>query len=136
MGVRPVYLLDTHVVLWLWGDPDRIDTTLRDELAHPQTRLLVSAVSAMEVATKTRLGKLDIGHTLMPTWAARVTETAAEELPLSTAHALLGGSLAWDNRDPFDRLIVAQALTEGVRLVSADRTMSQVVGLRVVNPAA
>lgn len=134
MGVNPAYLLDTHVLLWLWGDPGRVDGPLRDELAHPHTRLLVSAVSAMEVATKTRLGKLDVGRALVATWAARTAEIAAEELPLTMAHALLGGTMVWENRDPFDRLLVAQALTEGVPLISADQAMTQVLGLRVVDP--
>jgi PIN domain nuclease of toxin-antitoxin system len=129
------YLLDTHVVLWLWGDPGRLRDEVRDDLADPANRLLVSAASAMEVATKTRLGKLPIGATLVPTWAAHVTQIAADELPVTAAHALLAGSMTWAHRDPFDRLLVAQALTEGVALVTADAVMAQVPGLRVVAAA-
>lgn len=132
MGVT--YLLDTHVLLWLWGDPRRIASGFLTELARPANRLLVSAVSAMEVATKTRLGKLTVGTALVPTWSARVAEIAAEELPISTSHALLAGSMQWQHRDPFDRLLVAQALTEGVPLVTVDVAMTQVPGLRVIDP--
>jgi PIN domain nuclease of toxin-antitoxin system len=130
------YLLDTHVLLWLWGDPGRLASGFVAELARPTNRLLVSAVSAMEVATKTRLGRLELGRALVPTWPARVAEIAAEELPISTAHALLAGSMQWDHRDPFDRLLVAQALTEGVPLVTVDPVMTQVPGLRVADPRA
>ncbi|WP_029288420.1 type II toxin-antitoxin system VapC family toxin [Cellulomonas sp. HZM] len=130
MGVS--YLLDTHVVLWLWGSPGRLAADVRDALGDPRNRVLVSAASAMEVATKTRLGKLDIGHTLVPAWASWLREISADELPISTEHALLAGSMGWDHRDPFDRLLVAQAVIEGVALVTADAAMSQVPGLRVV----
>lgn len=133
MGVT--YLLDTHVVLWLWGDPGRIDPEVRAQLADPRHRLLVSAASAMEVATKARLGKLGIGETLVPTWAEQVAQIAADELPIAASHALLAGSMSWDHRDPFDRLLVAQALAEGVSLVSADAAMAQVQGLRLVRPS-
>ena len=132
MGVT--YLLDTHVVLWLLGAPSRIAPARREQLGDPANRLLVSAVSALEVATKTRLGRLDIGRTLVPTWSARIVEIAAEELSISTAHAVLAGSMQWEHRDPFDRLLVAQALTEGVPLVTVDAVMTQVPGLRVVDP--
>lgn len=128
------YLLDTHVVLWLLGAPSRLAQGLRDELADPQTRLLVSAASAMEVATKTRLGKLDVGHTLVPTWSRHLEQIRAEGLAVTTAHALLAGSMAWPHRDPFDRLLVAQALTEGVPLISGDAAMTAVPGLRLIPP--
>jgi PIN domain nuclease of toxin-antitoxin system len=130
------YLVDTHVLLWLWSDPGRLASGFVAELARPTNRLLVSAASAMEVATKSRLGKLDVGRTLVPTWPARVTEIAAEELPISAAHALLAGSMQWEHGDPFDRLFVAQALTEGVPLVTVDAAMTQVPGLRVADPRA
>ncbi|GIG30203.1 type II toxin-antitoxin system VapC family toxin [Cellulomonas marina] len=132
MGVT--FLLDTHVVLWLRGDPTRVHPELRDVLGDPRNRLLVSAASAMEVATKTRLGKLEIGRSLMPTWTAWLRETAAEELAISGEHALLAGSMPWEHRDPFDRLLVAQALVEGVPLVSSDAAIRAVPGLRTVDP--
>ncbi|HRA76020.1 MAG TPA: type II toxin-antitoxin system VapC family toxin [Propionicimonas sp.] len=132
MGVT--YLLDTHVLLWMLCEPDRLEPGRRAHLASPESRLMVSAASAMEVATKTRLGRLEAGHALVPTWSTRLTEIAAEELPVSVEHALLAGSMQWDHRDPFDRLLVAQALTEGVPLVTVDPVMTQVPGLRVVDP--
>lgn len=132
MGVT--FLLDTHVVLWLWGDPDRVAVAVRDELADPANRVLVSAASAMEVSMKARLGKLPLGAAVVSTWSAHVARIAAEELPVSAEHAVLAGSMTWEHRDPFDRLLVAQALVEGATLVSADAVMTQVAGLRLVRP--
>jgi len=129
VGVR--YLLDTHVFLWLLGTPELVPDVLRDDLAHPDHELLVSAVSAMEVATKVRLGKLEPARHLVATWSARVHDLRAHELSITTEHALLAGSLDWAHRDPFDRLLVAQGLVENVPLVTSDAAMSALPGLRV-----
>lgn len=129
MGVK--YLLDTHVFLWLLGTPELIPERLRDELAQAESELLVSSVSALEVATKVRLGKLDSARHLVATWSARVRDLRAVELPVSTEHALLAGSLDWPHRDPFDRLLVAQALVDNLTMVSSDKQVSAVTGLRV-----
>lgn len=129
MGVR--FLLDTHVFLWLLGSPELVPDRLRDELAKPDNELLVSAVSAMEVATKVGLGKLDSARSLIDTWAARVQDLGAVHLPISTEHALLAGSLDWGHRDPFDRLLVAQGLVENVTLVTSDPRMREMSGLRL-----
>lgn len=129
MGVR--FLLDTHVFLWLLGTPERVPEALRSDLAQPDNELLVSAASAMEVATKVRLGKLDSARHLLSTWSARLQDLRAQELAISTEHALLAGSLEWPHRDPFDRLLVAQGLVENVTLVTSDGEMRAVTGLRV-----
>lgn len=129
MGVR--FLLDTHVFLWLLGTPARVPEDLRHDLSRPDSELLVSAVSAMEVATRVRLGKLDPARHLVATWSARVHELRAQELSVSTEHAILAGSMAWAHRDPFDRLLVAQGLVENVTLVTSDPAMSAVAGLRL-----
>jgi PIN domain nuclease of toxin-antitoxin system len=129
VGVR--FLLDTHVFLWLLGTPALVPDGLRSELAHPDNDIFVSAVSAMEVATKVRLGKLDPARNLVATWSARVQDLHAQELPISTEHALRAGSLEWAHRDPFDRLLVAQGLVENVTLVTSDSEMTAITGLRV-----
>ncbi|WP_309134340.1 type II toxin-antitoxin system VapC family toxin [Cellulomonas sp.] len=117
MGVR--YLLDTHVLLWLLGDAERVPPRVREDLADPTVTLLVSAASALEVATKQRLGKLDVGD-LVAYWTRRVEEIGGTELPVRADHALLAGRLTWDHRDPFDRLLVAQAVVENATLVTVD----------------
>ena len=128
MGVS--FLLDTHVFLWLLGTAELVPEPLRNDLASADNELLVSAVSAMEVATKVRLGKLDAARHLVPTWSARVQDLRARELPVTSEHALLAGSLEWPHRDPFDRLLVAQGLVENVTLVTSDKQIGAVTGLR------
>jgi len=125
------YLLDTHVFLWLLGTPELVPDALRDDLARPEHELLVSAVSAMEVATKVRLGKLEPARHLVATWSSRVQDLRAQELSITTEHALLAGGLDWAHRDPFDRLLVAQGLVENVTLVTSDAAISGIPGLRV-----
>ncbi|MTB71178.1 type II toxin-antitoxin system VapC family toxin [Arsenicicoccus cauae] len=117
MGVR--YLLDTHVMLWLLGQPERVPARVREVLADPAVDLLVSAVSAMEIATKTRLGKLpDVG--LVQAWPRRLDDMGAVEVPLTGQHAITAGSMSWPHRDPFDRLLASVAIHEGATLVSVD----------------
>lgn len=125
------FLLDTHVLLWLLGDPERVPAATRDQLADRRTELLVSAASALEVATKVRIGKLPSGAHLVDTWADRLRDIVATDLPITSHHCLLAGSLAWAHRDPFDRLLVAQALVDNLVLVSTDAAMKDVVGLRL-----
>lgn len=125
------FLLDTHVFLWLLGEPDNVAEDVRTELADRVNEVLVSAASAMEVATKVRLGKLEPARHLASTWSLRVRDIAAVELAVSTEHALLAGSMSWGHRDPFDRLLTAQALIENLTLVSTDAAMRGVPGLRL-----
>lgn len=121
MGVS-TYLLDTHVFLWLLSTPTRVPEPTLDVLADPDNTVLVSAASAMEIATKTRLGRLD-GQPIVTGWEQTLTSIGAEELPISGSHAVLAGTLAWDHRDPFDRLLVAQAIRERAALVTADQVV-------------
>lgn len=125
------FLLDTHVFLWLLGEPDRVGQAARSLLADRQNRLLVSAVSAMEVATKIRLGRL-AAPGLVETWQAKVVAMSAEPLPLDTEHALLAGSMRWEHRDPFDRMLAAQAFVENLTLVTADRDLLALPGLKTL----
>lgn len=113
------FLLDTHVFLWLLSEPERIASEVVDDLADPEHTLLVSAASAMEIATKTRLGKLD-GEPVVTAWRRTVEGIGARELGISGEHAVLAGTLRWAHRDPFDRLLVAQAILEPATLVTGD----------------
>ncbi|MFI9485715.1 type II toxin-antitoxin system VapC family toxin [Promicromonospora sp. NPDC052451] len=128
MGVT--YLLDTHAFVWLLSSPERMTETLRAQLGSTANRLLVSAVSAMEVAAKVRLGKLDAAATLVSTWERRVDDLDAETLDLTTAHALHAGSMPWAHRDPFDRLLAAQAIVENVVLVTTDAAFDTLPDVR------
>ncbi|MBE1878721.1 type II toxin-antitoxin system VapC family toxin [Myceligenerans pegani] len=129
MGVT--YLLDTHAFVWLLSAPERFDAELRAKLGSTQNQLLVSAVSAMEIATKVRLGKFDEARPLVDTWDRRVEDIDATPLDLTTAHALHAGSMPWQHRDSFDRLLAAQAIVENVVLVTADAAFTGLPGVRI-----
>ncbi len=108
-------LLDTHIMLW-WGD----GTGLRPQtiaLIEEAEQVCVSAVTGWEVAIKSSLGKLRTGRTVSQAMAA----SGFIELPVHLRHAELVATLPWHHRDPFDRLLVAQALQEGLTLVTRDR---------------
>ena len=129
MGVS--YLLDTHVVVWLiGGEPAPRDRVLR-RLEAAESRVLVSSVSAYELGTKVRLGRLDPAAELFRTWKASVRRLGAVELDLSHEHAVRAAELAWEHRDPFDRLLVAQAQVEGLTVVTADRAFLQAPGVEL-----
>lgn len=129
MGVT--HLLDTHVLLWLIGDPGKLTDKVRSTLADRSNRLLVSAASAMEVATKTRIGKLSAPG-LMESWSHRLADIGADELAVTSEHALLAGSMAWEHRDPFDRLLVAQGIVESAVLVTRDEAISGLPAPRIL----
>lgn len=113
------YLLDTHVLLWLLGQPERVPSHVRETLADPGANLLVSAVSAMEIATKTRIGKLpDVG--VVQAWPRRLEDIGAVEVPLTGLHTTTAGSMPWAHRDPFDRLLASVAIHENAVLVTVD----------------
>ena len=120
MGVK--HLVDTRVLLWLLSTPDRIAEPVRAVLAERTNALLVSAASALEIATKVRLGKLDAAE-LVATFARRLVDIGADVLPITTEHTLLAGSMSWSHRDPFDRLLVAQATVEDATFVTVDRAI-------------
>lgn len=110
-------LVDTHVLLWWMADDRaRLSETARQQLVDPANRVIVSAVSVWETAIKRTLGKLAAPPDLLE----RLEQTAVELLPITARHADQVGRLPMHHRDPFDRLLVAQAGLEGLALVSAD----------------
>ncbi|MGB3685755.1 MAG: type II toxin-antitoxin system VapC family toxin [Ornithinimicrobium sp.] len=130
MGVN--YLLDTHVLLWLLGEPARVPHRVRLILADQSASLIVSAASAWEVATKTRLGKLNVLG-LVESWAGHVEGLGAGQIAIETADALLAGSIAWKHGDPFDRMLAAQAIRRDLALVTNDPALVRLEGLRTLS---
>jgi PIN domain nuclease of toxin-antitoxin system len=109
-------LLDTHVVLWLVDDPDALGPQTR-AAAATATALAFSVVSFAEIGVKVAIGKLRVPQDL----PARIRDIGVHILSLSPQHGLALGSLPLHHRDPFDRLLVAQAREEGFTLVTTDR---------------
>ncbi|MGF2944499.1 type II toxin-antitoxin system VapC family toxin [Mycobacterium sp. Lab-001] len=112
-------LLDTHTLLWLVSDPSQVAPSALTVLSSAETNLWVSAASAWEISTKTRLGRLD-GEALLSTWADIVADMSTSELPIESPDAILAGRLPWEHKDPFDRVIVAQALRRNLTIATRD----------------
>ncbi|PTL58383.1 type II toxin-antitoxin system VapC family toxin [Paraconexibacter algicola] len=107
-------LLDTHAALWWVSDDDRFGTTAERLMLASDAQVLLSAVVMWEITVKQALGKL----TVPPTWSQTLLAGGANELPITLRHAAKVGDLPDHHRDPFDRLLVAQALTEDAILLS------------------
>lgn len=112
-------LLDTHVLLWLASDSPRLGQEERTLLGAAAERH-VSAASAYEIAQKTRLGRLRGGTQVLDGWQRLLRNVQATELPLTVGHMARAGSMDWSHRDPFDRMLVAQAQLEGLSLMTDD----------------
>jgi PIN domain nuclease of toxin-antitoxin system len=117
-------LLDTQVALWgLTNDP-RLTLKAQELILNPGNEIFVSVASVWEISIKYQLGRGD-----MPVSGSRATELFAtagyELLPIQAAHAVAVESLPYIHSDPFDRLLVCQALTEPMRLITHDRTVAQ-----------
>jgi PIN domain nuclease of toxin-antitoxin system len=114
-------LLDTHALLWWWTDDPRLLEAARDAIANPENEIWVSAASAWEIATKERLGKLELLPNLTLRFNDLIEQSRFRLLAIDASHALLAGSLRQDHRDPFDRMLAAQAQIENLHLVTTDR---------------
>ena len=110
------FLLDTHVVLWALAEPAKLARPARSALEDAQNEVLVSVVSAWEIAIKRALGKLDAPDDL----EAAIRMQGFEPLLLTFHHAAQAGGLPHHHRDPFDRMLIAQAQAEGLILVTRD----------------
>lgn len=117
------YLLDTHVLLWAWTSPARLSDTARDLLRNPANERWVSSVSAYEISQKYRLGKLQVEPGLISNYSDHLRTFQAHELAIVSRHALCAASFPSEHRDPFDRLLAAQSLLEGIPLLTADSAL-------------
>lgn len=112
-------LLDTHILLWLLDDDVRLGAQVRAAMDQAAPQVFVSVASAWEMSIKSALGKLRIPANLEATLAA----TGVQLLSITLAHALAAGALPPHHRDPFDRMLVAQAQMGGLTLVTHDARM-------------
>lgn len=112
-------LLDTHTLLWLVSDPSQLAAPVLTVLSSPDTNLWVTAASAWEISIKTRLGRLD-GEALLSAWTDILADMSTSELPIESPDAILAGRLPWEHKDPFDRVIVAQALRRNLTIATRD----------------
>lgn len=111
-------LLDTHALIWWLAGDEALSRRAREAIADEVNEIAVSAASAMEIATKFRIGKLPGAALLAQSLEEIIAEQGFGELPISVHHARLAGEMNIAHKDPFDRLLIAQAQVEDMVLVS------------------
>lgn len=117
-------LLDTHTLLWLVTDDPRLSDAARNTFLDTNNELLCSAVVGFEIAVKHSLGKLELAEPPRTFIDNRIRNNALTPFPVTIAHAVRVADLPYHHRDPFDRLLIAQALEEDIPLLSADEILS------------
>ncbi len=113
-------LLDTHIALWAFASPKLLKPEIRAAIADPRNTVVVSAISVWEVEIKRALGKLDAPEG----FAALCIERGFDALDITFRHAEVAGALPPHHSDPFDRMLIAQAIAEDLELVTKDQAMS------------
>lgn len=116
-------LLDTHAFLWFWWDDPRLSQTARQAICDPANRKLVSTASCWEIAVKVSLKKLDLGAPYRGFIRQHMVRNNFELLQVTDEHLAELVDLPFHHRDPFDRMLVAQAAAEHIALVSAEKVM-------------
>jgi len=118
-------LLDTHTLAWVVGQPESLSTTARTLLEDPTNPILVSPVSVWEMSIKHKLGKWpEVAPFLDEKLYSQFLERLrAEEVAITSRHTRLAGQFTMEHRDPFDRLLAAQAVCEGLVLLSKDTAL-------------
>ena len=111
-------LLDTHALLWWLSDEPALTKAARAIIADTNNLILVSAASAWEIATKVRLGKLPTATDLAADFAGQVEREGFQMLAISWDHAIRAGLLPGPHRDPFDRMLIAQAQADNIPILS------------------
>ncbi len=124
-------LLDTHAILWWFLGDAKLSGVARNAIETSDAPVMVSSISAMEIATKHRIGKLPQAAAIAGRMAERIVEHGFEPLALTMAHSDLAGMLPIAHRDPFDRLLIAQAQIENAYLVSNETLFDQFGVLRL-----
>ena len=114
-------LLDTHALLWWLFDDPQLTPRVRKSIADASTRAYVSSATGWELATKSRLGKLPYAQEAVDRLPELVRAARMEVLPMTLEHALAAGALPGPLKDPFDRMLIAQAQLEDLTLVTIDK---------------
>jgi PIN domain nuclease of toxin-antitoxin system len=120
-------LLDTHTLAWVVGQPDSLSNKVKTLLEAPETKLLVSAVSIWEMSIKYKLGRWPEVAPFMDEdlYDRFIKQLDAEELLISSRHTHLAGQFDMSHKDPFDRLLVAQAVLGGIPILSKDESLDE-----------
>ena len=114
------YLLDTHALIWWWNDDSRLSESARAIIADQANEIWVSTISAMEIATKARIGKLQDLPQAVERYPLLMARNGFHSLHVSETHALKAGQYPQPHRDPYDRFLAAQSEIEGMPLLTRD----------------
>ena len=114
------HLLENHTLIWWLTEDYSLPDSARKLIAYKDNVVLVSAVSAWEISTKVRLGRLAVAADLASDFASYLAQERFEKLAITIEHGIRAGSLPGTHKDPFDRMLVAQAQLEGLTIVSND----------------
>jgi PIN domain nuclease of toxin-antitoxin system len=114
------FLIDTHCWLWWLSEPERLNPTARRQIANRRNAVFFSAASAWEIAIKASLGKLRLPEPATDYIPSRVSGQGMIPLPINQRHALHLEGMPLHHRDPFDRILIAQAQIEGLPVLTAD----------------
>lgn len=120
-------LLDTHLLLWAAGDPDRLSHVALALIEDPANELIFSAASLWEIAIKRGLGRADF-HVDARVLRRCLLDNGYSELPITSEHAVAIDSLPLIHKDPFDRILIAQAMVEGITLLTTDSLVAKYPG--------
>ncbi len=118
-------LLDTHAFLWWLDGDERLSLTVRDLIADEHNVILFSAASAWEITTKVRIGRLPGAVAVANQLANCLQQQGFTELPITVGHAQRAGALPGLHKDPFDRMLIAQAHAENLPLISNEKLFDQ-----------
>ncbi len=120
-------LLDTHLLLWAAGEPERLSEAARSWFENAENELMFSAASVWEAAIKSGLGRSDFVVDVKR-WRRGLIDNGYQELPVTSQHAVAVGELPAVHRDPFDRMLLAQANVEGILLLTSDVLLARYQG--------
>ena len=124
-------LLDTHALLWWLSDDSALTRAARTVIAETKNTIFVSAASAWEIATKVRLGKLPTASDLAANFEGQLDQEGFQTLAISANHAIRAGLLPGRHKDPFDRMLIAQAQAENMPIVSNETLFDEYAVRRI-----
>jgi PIN domain nuclease of toxin-antitoxin system len=117
-------LLDTHILLWAAGEPEQLSSQAKALIEDLENQLYFSAASLWEISIKNKLGRADFKVDL-PVLRRNLLDNGFEEIVITSAHTLSIGALPDIHKDPFDRMLIAQTVVEGVTLMTADSVVAE-----------
>ncbi|WP_105034474.1 type II toxin-antitoxin system VapC family toxin [Cryobacterium aureum] len=125
-------LLDTHIFLWSVWEPSRLKPEVAAVISDRANGLLISAATPWEIAMKHRAGKLSDAEPIVLAFPEYLDRLGAIELPITSRHAIAAGQLEWAHKDPFDRMLAAQCILEGLTLVTSDEAFRSISGVQTL----